>query len=54
MLRRAAAVRLTGAKAEEQQYALLGLTNQGEILALSLPELRRLTTSPCLRREDIK
>jgi hypothetical protein len=56
MLRRAAPIRLSalGTKNEEAQFSLLGLTNLGEVLALSLPELRRLITSPCIRREDIK
>ncbi|XP_065352198.1 lethal(2) giant larvae protein homolog 1 isoform X1 [Cloeon dipterum] len=55
MLRRAAAIRLTpsNVRAEEAQYALFGITNMGEILSLTLPDLRRLLAVPCIKREDI-
>jgi hypothetical protein len=56
MLRRAASVRLTpsSVRAEESQFALFGITNMGEVLALTLPDLRRLLAVPCIKREDIK
>jgi hypothetical protein len=41
-------------RAEESQFALFGITNMGEVLALTLPDLRRLLAVPCIKREDIK
>jgi lethal(2) giant larvae protein len=37
-----------------KEYALLCLTNLGDCLILSIPELKRQTNAAVVRREDIK
>lgn len=40
--------------AHHVETCLLSLTNLGECIVLSLPDLRRLVTSAVIKREDIK
>lgn len=37
-----------------KEYALLCLTNLGDVLILSIPELKRQINAAAIRREDIK
>lgn len=37
-----------------KEYALLCLTNLGDVLVLSIPELKRQLNAAAIRREDIK
>lgn len=37
-----------------KEYALLCLTNLGDVLVLSIPELKRQLNAAAVRREDIK
>ncbi|OQR77060.1 protein lethal(2) giant larvae-like, partial [Tropilaelaps mercedesae] len=39
--------------AERSEYCLVVLTNQGQVMVFSLPDLRRIITANCCRKDDI-